>query len=129
MFVPEIKTATVKAWFATCSDPIVSADWLVTEFASALSFKERRRDVSAEQAQAVWLEFRSFSGTGVHLVPASREAFEEAARMARDAASGLRAGDAVHLAVALGLGAPALATADAVLDVNARKRGLETVRF
>ena len=37
LFVLEVKTTNVKAWFATCSDPIVSADWIVTEFASALS--------------------------------------------------------------------------------------------
>ena len=42
LFVPEVNTVSVKGWFAACSDPIVSADWILTEFATALSLKERR---------------------------------------------------------------------------------------
>ena len=129
LLVLEVKTANVQAWFATCSDLIVSADWIVTEFASALSLKERRGDITAAGAQAVWSEFESFCGTGLRLVPVSRKAFEEAARMTRDAASGLRSGDSLHLAVALDLGASGLATADGVLDANARRHGLTTIGF
>lgn len=129
LFVPEMKTASVKAWFATCSDPIVSADWIVTEFASALSLKERRGEITAQDARAVWSEFQSFCSTGLRLVPVSRKAFEEAARMTRDSASSLGAGDSLHLAVALELGASGLATADGVLDANARRHGLAAIRF
>lgn len=45
----------------------------------------------------------------------------------RDAASRLRSGDSPPLAVALGVGASSLATADAVLDANARWHGLTTI--
>lgn len=129
LFLPEAKTASVLTWFAGCCDPIVSADWMVTEFASALSLKERRGDISAEDARALWSEFGSFCGAGLRLVPVGRKAFEEAARLARDATSGLRSGDSLHLAVALDLGVSHLATADTVLDTNARRQGLETIGF
>ena len=127
LFIPEVKTASVKEWFALCSDPIVSADWIVTEFASALSLKERRGEITAQAARAVWKEFESFRGTGLRLVPVSRKAFDDAAQMTRDAASGLRSGDSLHLAVALDIGASSLATADGVLDANARRHGLTTI--
>ena len=41
LFVREPASAAVDAWFETCSDPLLSSDWIVTEFASALSLKER----------------------------------------------------------------------------------------
>lgn len=129
LLIPEVKTASIRQWFATASDSIVSADWIVTEFASALSIKQRRGDITAPLARAVWREFDFFREAGLRLVPVTRDAFEEAGRLARDSASGLRSGDALHLAVALELGASSLATADTVLEANARKHGLTTIRF
>jgi predicted nucleic acid-binding protein len=71
LFVPEVKTGSVKGWFAACSDPIVSADWILTEFASALSLKERRGEVTAQAARGLWEEFESFRGAGALDVGAS----------------------------------------------------------
>jgi len=129
LFVQEPASDRVAAWFATCADPIVAADWIVTEFASALSLKERRGDITAADARAVWTEFEAFCGTGLRLVAVSRKSFEAAARMVRDAGSGMRAGDSLHLAVALEIGASSMATADANLDANAKKQGLKTIRL
>ncbi len=129
LFVQEPASDRVAAWFAACEDPIVAADWIVTEFASALSLKERRGEVTAGNAQAAWAEFEAFCGTGLRLVPVSRKSFEEAARLVRDVSSGLRSGDSLHLAVALEIGASRMATADANLDANAKKKGLTTIRF
>jgi uncharacterized protein len=129
LFVQEPASDSVAAWFAACAEPMVAADWIVTEFASALSLKERRGDISAESAGLAWAEFEAFCGTGLRLVPVSRKSFEEAARMVREVASGLRSGDSLHLAVALEIGASSMATADANLDANARKKGLDIIRF
>ena len=62
-------------------------------------------------------------------MPVTRNAFENAARMTRDVASGLRAGDALHLAVALELGVSGLATAHSVLAANAKRHGLRLNGF
>ena len=129
LFVPEGKTAAITEWLATTDAALVSADWILTEFASALSIKERRGDLSAADAETVWSEFRSFCGAGLSLVAPNRKAFETAARLARDASSNLRAGDALHLAVALDAGVSHIATTDAVLDANAKRHGLTSVRF
>ncbi len=129
LFIPDAKTAEVKEWFATCSDPIVSADWIVTEFASALSLKERRKEITAEGARAVWAEFELFRATGLRLVPVSREAFQVAAQKTREPLSGLRAGDSLHLAVALEVGVSSIASLDGLLATNARNHGLTTIMF
>jgi uncharacterized protein len=129
LFVREPASDRLAAWFAGCDEPLVSADWIVTEFASALSMKERRGEVTAEHASAAWSEFEFFCGSGLRLVPVSRSAFREAARMVRDAASGLRAADSLHLAVAIEIAVSSMATADANLEANARNNGLTTVRF
>ncbi len=129
LFMPEPKTPSIKAWFAAALDPIVAADLIMTEFASAMSIKQRRAEIATPVARAVWREFELLCGAGLRLVPVTRNACKNAARLVRDPASGLRAGDALHLAVALELGASSLATADALLDVNARRHGLATIRF
>ena len=129
MFVPEPASDAVDAWFESCDDPLISSDWILTEFASALAIKERRGEIDQKQAQTAWKDFESFCQSGLRLVPVSRQAFEHAARLARNARSGLRPGDSLHLSMALEVGAASVATADATLEKNARSMGLAVNRF
>jgi len=89
-----------------------------------LSIKLRQGEISIKQAQASWKDFDAFCKSGLRLLPVSRKAFLEAAGMVRNAASGLRAGDALHLAMALEAGASGIATADETLAKNANAHGL-----
>lgn len=127
LFVPEVATERVLTWYASNADPLVSADWILPEFASALSLKERRGEITAEQAQLVWSEFLAFSDTGLRLVPVTPKVFRDAAIRVLDAASGLRAGDSLHLASAVEIGVTGFATTDVTLAANARKLGLPTI--
>lgn len=129
LFVREPASAAVDAWFETCSDPLLSSDWIVTEFASALSIKERSGMLGAKDARAAWRGFEAFCESGLRLIAVSRQAFKEGARLARQQSHGLRAGDALHLAVALEVGAKAIATLDATLAANARRLKMRTVKF
>ena len=129
LFVQEPASEAVDAWLESCTDPIISSDWIVTEFASALSIKVRRREINARQARAAWKDFDAFCNSGLRLLPVSRKAFKEAAMMALNARSGLRSGDSLHLAMALEAGASGLSTADDTLENNAKAKGLNVIRF
>ncbi len=129
LFVREPASEAIDAWLESCTDPIISSDWIVTEFASALSIKVRKGEINARQAHAAWKNFDAFCNSGLRLVPVSRKALKEAAMMALNAQSGLRSGDSLHLAMALEAGASGLSTADVTLGNNAKARGLNVIRF
>jgi hypothetical protein len=65
LFVPEPSSAVIDAWYEACADTLVSSDWIVTEFASALAIKARAGALAAEDAHAIWREFDAFCGSGL----------------------------------------------------------------
>ena len=129
LFVAEPSSELVDRWLDACDVPIVSSDWIVTEFASALSIKERSGTLSARDAKAAWRSFETFCQAGLRLASVSRRAFAEAAKMARQPAHGLRSSDALHLAVALEIGAKTIATLDSMMASNAKRLKIKTVEF
>ena len=81
------------------------SDWVVTEFASALSIKIRAHQLTiADRAKATSL-FTRLKAESLTLVPITRDHFVTAARFVEQFAVGLRAGDALHVAVAAEHGA------------------------
>ena len=129
LFVAEPSSDQVDDWISACEIPLVSSDWIITEFASALSIKERSGTLTAKDAKAAWRSFEAFCQSGLRLAPVSRRAFAEAAKMVREPAHGLRSSDALHLAVALEIGAKTIATLDATMASNARRLKISTAAF
>ena len=123
----EPKTQDVTAWYAGLRDTPCCADWLLAEFSSAISIKLRTRQLSETHAKRVRKEFDLLATGGLRLVPVSRTAFSQAAEMVKRRRHGLRAGDSLHLAVALELGASHMATLDGTLAENAKRKGLELI--
>lgn len=127
--VNETKSAAVARWYAACTDELISAVWCVTEFASALGIKQRTGQIDADQAAAAWQGFERLCATDLQLVPVEPSTFHRAAVLTLDAATGLRAGDAVHLAVALQEKVKSLATLDEVFGMNAKKMKIKRLIF
>ena len=121
LLVPEPRTADVRKWFAGSSQILVSGDWLLTEFNSAVSIKVRSGELSEASAKAVRREFEMLAASGLRVVTVSRTAFRDAAELVKRHAHRLRAGDALHLAVARELDAKSIATLDSVMRVNAER--------
>jgi hypothetical protein len=129
LLLKEPRSSDVALWYAACKDDLVSAMWCVTEFSSALSIKQRTGQVDETEAQDAWQHFERLCANDLQLVPVEPVTFHRAAVLALDAGSGLRAGDALHLATALDAKAKGLATLDGVLARLARESKLKlTIR-
>lgn len=129
LLTAESRTQGVTAWYAGLSDTPACSDWLLTEFSSALSIKLRTGQISEANAKRVRKEFVVLADGGLRIVPVSRSAFVRAAEMVKLHDHGLRAGDSLHLAVALELEASHMATLDRTLAANARRNGMKLIEF
>ena len=122
----ETATARVQAWLAAQpADDLTISDWVITEFSSALSIKLRAGQIAPAHRAAALAQFARLRAENVMTAPVTRQQFLAAARLADRHDVGLRAGDALHLAVSADLGA-VLCTLDRRLAEAARDVGVET---
>ncbi len=101
MLVAESHSPRVLAWLdATAPGTRVISDWCHTEVASALSIKVRTGQLSLElraAAAAAWNALHPANFPTLAVLP---EHFEAASAFAAQSELGIRAGDALHIAVA-----------------------------
>ncbi len=79
--------------------------WVITEFSSALSIKLRVGQLDAQHRADALAAFTVLVIESLTVLPITDAQFRAAARMTDHHALGLRAGDALHLAVAAEHGA------------------------
>ena len=127
--VKEAMSSAVAQWYAVCSEELGSATWCVTEFASALGIKQRTKQISAEQGMLAWQTFERLCASDLQLLPVEPSTFHRAAELTLDATTGLRAGNALHLAAALDANANSVATLDDVLARNAKRMKIKPLAF
>jgi len=127
LFTNEATARRIALWYADETRPLVSGDWCVTEFASALALKERTGQLGCEQCDEAWQVFSEFCSGGLRLLPLEREIYANAAQLIRVSPNGLRAGDALHLELALQVRAEAFFTLDTRLAASAQQSGLSLV--
>ncbi len=123
----EAKTADVTRWYGACKDELASAAWCVTEFASAMGLKQRTGQLTKVQAQTAWLQFERVCANDLQLLPVDAMTFHRAAMLTMDASSGLRAGDALHLACAMQAKAQGMVTLDGILSKIAQRHKIKPV--
>lgn len=103
-------------------------DWAQLEMASGLGLKQRRGDIDStmqQSMQAVFDEMLGDAATALAPVPADVRAAHE---LRHDAESGLRAGDALHIAAARRTGCTRFFSLDKTLSRNAKKAGMRLVK-
>ncbi|MEO5343599.1 MAG: type II toxin-antitoxin system VapC family toxin [Gammaproteobacteria bacterium SHHR-1] len=102
----EARTPEIQTWLSA-QDPATLAisDWVITEFSAALSIKIRKQHLSVAHRAKVLSAFNSLVKQTLTLIPLSSMDFLTAARLADQYSTGLRAGDALHLALASSQGA------------------------
>ena len=122
LFVPEETTARVQLWLELPgNEALAISEWTVTEFASALGLKVRAKALRAEQARAAFHIFRKLIDASFQVLTPTRADFALAAEFLSHHALGLRAGDALHLAIAANEGAEAVYSLDRAFITAARK--------
>jgi predicted nucleic acid-binding protein len=122
----EAETARMQAWLAAQPEgDLAVSEWVATEFSAALSIKVRTGQIeAAHRAEALGMFARLRTDSFVAL-PISSVEFRTAAHYADQYALGLRAGDALHLAICAGHGAT-LCTLDRRLSEAGPALGVKT---
>jgi predicted nucleic acid-binding protein len=102
----EAETRRMQAWLGEQDpDDLVISDWVAAEFSAALSIKLRAEAIEASHRAEALTMFTRLCDDNLQVVPVTRMQFRMAARFADQYALGLRAGDALHLAVCADQGA------------------------
>ena len=121
------KTQACKDWFSGLKQAPMSGDWLVTEFYSAIALKQRIGQLREKDVKATMRQFENLTNNGgIKLMPIARETFTKAGQLTHQYAN-TRAGDALHLSVALQCEAKAFVTLDIAQAASAKQLGFEVV--
>jgi predicted nucleic acid-binding protein len=123
----EVATRRVLAWMAAqeAADLAIS-DWVTAEFSSALSLKLRTGQIETAHRAVALSAFAQLSAESFDVLPLTRQQFRTAARFADQHRVGLRAGDALHLAICAEHGAT-MCTLDRRLGGAATTLGVQVL--
>lgn len=122
----EARTAFVHDWMAAQDASLLISDWTITELSSAFALKLRTGQIDMTQRAAALSMFHRLVHDSLTVLPVTGGHFRAAARFVDQHGLGLRAGDALHLAIASDHGARVatldrrLADAGPVLGVEAQ---------
>ena len=124
LFVRDSGAESAVAWLEQSAGQVMMASrWSLTEFSSSTAGLVRQRLIPAKLHSAALKNFRNFAAQRLTLEPASALDFEYATRLIDHTERGLRAGDALHLALCQRLNAT-IFSADKVMLITAKKLGI-----
>jgi len=101
LFVREPKSPDAGAWLVGVGNAeLAVSDWGVAEFSSAASIKTRTGQIDEETRALMQADFQAFIRSRVRVIPTQSADFHRAAELCGRWQLGLRAGDALHVAIA-----------------------------
>jgi len=124
IFIREPRSEAVIAWLESSGERLAISEWSLVEFASAAAIKVRTGHAAVRLAQQATARVHEFAQKYCTVAVPGREEFRRAAELAGDRALKLRAGDALHLAVAVSLGARGILCLDDAMIESARLLGM-----
>lgn len=127
MFIREPKSNAVLAWLEASGERLVVSEWGMTEFASAAAIKVRTGEIAAEIAKQARTRFLEFAQEHCAIVVPQRAEFRRAADLAGEHDLKLRAGDALHLAIAEAGNVTGILCLDETMLDGAKSIGLSVV--
>ena len=118
----ESKSPAINRWYENNKElKLISSMWTFTEFASAMSIKERTKQINSKESKKAWGLFKTICNNDIELLPIDNKVFYSAGILVLDSSSNLRSGDAIHLAAAKSFKAKSIVTLDKVLGKNATR--------
>ncbi len=108
---------------AASGEAFCISEWTRVEFTSAVGIKYRNRELTEPLARRALADYYEAFEAGVTVITPSRDDYILAAFYLQDLRSGLRGGDALHIAVAVNAKTTRLLTLDRIFVKAAR--GLE----
>lgn len=126
-FIREPKSDAVLAWLETSGQRLVVSEWSITEFSSAAAIKVRTGEIAPVLAKQARTRFLEFAENHCSIAVPQRAEFRRAAQLAGDVSLKLRAGDALHLAIAEASKAEGILCLDETMAAGAKTMGLNVV--
>lgn len=125
----EAETGRIQEWLAKQeAGGLAISEWVRTEFSSALAIKLRSGQIGAAHRSDALAAFARLAADSFVVLPIRAWEFRVAAGYVDQHSLGLRAGDALHLAICADQGA-ALCTLDRRLAEAGAAMGVKTVRI
>ena len=126
-FIREPKSEAILAWLETTGEGLVVSEWSITEFSSAAAIKVRTGEVASAMAKQARTRFLEFAQEHCSIAVPQRAEFRRAAELAGDTNLKLRAGDALHLAIAEASKVQGILCLDETMSAGAKTIGLNVV--
>ncbi len=126
-FVREPKSDAVLAWLETSGGRLVISEWSITEFSSAAAIKARTGEITSAMAKQARARFLGFARDHCSIAVPQRAEFRRAADLAGNVNLKLRAGDALHLAIAEASKVQGILCLDETMAAGAKAMGLDVV--
>ena len=129
LFFPEPESERIQRWMERHSGELLSiSEWTLTEFASALGLKVRTKMLELDQARQAQSLFEKLAADSFHVHVPTRADYVRATAFLSEYGLGLRAGDALHLAIAYNEAAIAVYSLDRLFISAGRKLKIKTAR-
>jgi len=127
IFIREPKSEAVVQWLESSGERLAISEWSLVEFASAAAIKVRLRQAAPSLVKQAIAKVRDFAQKHCTVAIPGRDEFRRAAELAGDETLKLRAGDALHLAIAGMLNAQGILCLDDAMIQSAKSLGMNVV--
>jgi len=129
LFIPEPESDRIQRWIERqAPDALHISEWTLTEFVSALGLKVRTKDLQPDQARNAQNLLERLASQSFHVHVPTRADYVQATAFLGEHSLGLRAGDALHLAIAYNEAADAVYSLDKLFIAAGRKLKIRTER-
>jgi predicted nucleic acid-binding protein len=124
LFIREPNTDALIDWLESSEERLAISEWTLVEFASAAAIKLRTGEATAKLVKQATARVHEFAQKYCTIAVPGRENFRRAAALAGDGALKLRAGDALHLAIAESLNTQGILCLDHAMIESAKSLGM-----